>query len=350
MRPNEILKVLDLARKVTKMGNVFNPLFVGPPGVGKSEIVQQWCRSNGLPFIDLRAAYLEAPDLIGFPAIEIVKGRQITRHYPPEFLPSHGEGVLLLEEPNRGTTSVMNTFMQLLTDRKVHTYELPPGWIIVGCINPETELFDVNTMDPALKNRFEIFTVDYDKRSFIDFMKTKDWDDSIVNFVESNTFSYLTPDKVSGNNGSKYISPRSFAKLNSVIKAGLDSENEITIYESILGTNYAKSFFAFRHHDQPVLYKDLLEDTNKALRRLQKLSDPADCKNGHLSITIKDIVEKAEIEDELLSKVLMVLPTDLAPVLIRELEANKSDDTLFHRIMTKYPEVGTRLKKSLKTK
>lgn len=350
MRPSDIYEILDLARTINRQGNIFNPLFVGPPGIGKSEIVQQWCRERGLPFIDLRAAYLEAPDLIGFPSIELVEGRQITRHYPPEFLPRSGEGVLLLEEPNRGTTSVMNTFMQLLTDRKIHMYDLPAGWIIVGCINPETELNDVNMMDPALKNRFEMFTVDYDKRAFINFMKAKQWDESIINFIDSNTFVYSQPEKIKDTPGAKYLSPRSFAKLNNTLKAKLPEEIEMTVYESILGANYAKSFFAFRHHEQPVLYKDLVDNTSQSLNRLKKLSDPSNCKNGHLSITIKDIVEKNEITDELLAKVLMVLPTDLTPVLIRELEAKLNDDTIFNRIMTKFPEVANKIKKNLKTK
>ena len=136
MTPETIFEILDVAMQIRKNGDVFNPLFVGPPGVGKSQIVQQWAKKNNLPFIDLRAAYLEAPDLIGFPSIETKSNnKKVTVHNIPEFWPEEGTtGVMLLEEPNRGTTSVLNTFMQLLTDRKVHKYTLPEGWIIVGCI------------------------------------------------------------------------------------------------------------------------------------------------------------------------------------------------------------------------
>jgi len=61
MKPSEIMPVLDIAKKVNDMGKRFNPLFIGPPGIGKSQIVQQWCKENGYGFIDLRLAFFEAP-------------------------------------------------------------------------------------------------------------------------------------------------------------------------------------------------------------------------------------------------------------------------------------------------
>ena len=144
MRPGLIFNIMNIARKAREMNNNYNPLFSGAPGLGKSEIVQAWCKQAGIPFIDLRAAYLEAPDVIGYPTVAMRNGKSITVHNTPEFWPEAGEGVIFLDEVNRGNQSVMNTFMQLLTDRKVHNYTLPPGLIIASCINPENEQNDVN--------------------------------------------------------------------------------------------------------------------------------------------------------------------------------------------------------------
>src|SRR6267142_5363183 len=175
MKPNEIFDVLDLTRRAREINEVFNPMFVSPPGVGKSSIVQQWCKLNNLPFIDLRLAYFESTDLIGFPSVENRDGRQVTTHNIPDLWPMdpEWEGVLLLEEPNRALPSTMNAVMQLLTDRKVHKYNLPKKALIVSCINPEDGLNDVQSMDPALRDRFEIFEVNYDKTAFIKHMKER---------------------------------------------------------------------------------------------------------------------------------------------------------------------------------
>lgn len=340
MKPSKIFDVLNLAMKAREIGEIFNPLFVGPPGVGKSQIVQAWAKKNSLPFIDLRAAYLEAPDVIGFPSIEAVNQRQVTVHNIPEFWPYEGKGVLLLEEPNRGTTSIMNCFMQLLTDRKIHKYVLPEGWIIVGCINPDGLDYDVTTMDPALKDRFEIFDVSYDKVSFVDYMKGKEWDKSLVMFVESNSWSYVLPENVGNVPGSKYVSPRTMSKLNAALRAGMeDKEFELLVCTTILGRNIGRDFYNFRHNESPVVYSELKSEKKKALNRLKKFSDPANLKAGMITLTIQDIVEHGDIEDKLLAEVLEIIPVDQGTVLIRDLEFKRKDNTLLTRMCKEYPAI-----------
>lgn len=366
MKPSQIFQILDLAFTARKLGERFNPLFVGPPGVGKSQIVQKWAEVKGLPFIDLRAAYLEAPDLIGFPQIKIHQNREVTSHATPEFWPTEGAGVLLLEEPNRGTTSVLNTFMQLLTDRKVHKYSLPNDWIIVGCINPEGEQYDVNTMDAALKNRFAIFEVEYNKDDFVNYMKSKQWHKDIIMFVESNTWTFKKPEDIGKTEGNKYISPRSFSDLNAFLKSieisperakelgvevpQVSTDMEKLNYETILGSSFGKSFYTFRHNEAPVTFNELVERTHSALSRLKAFSDPNNCKNGHLSITVRDIIETNKIEDELLSQVLLVLPVEQGAALLRDLEfvRKETDPDLFHRMLQKYPEIKKLYKDVLK--
>ena len=114
MKPIRILEVLKLATKARQNGHVFNPLFTGDAGLGKSAICQEFVNqmrttgfpSEGIPknpnygFLDLRIAYMEAPDLIGFPETELDKNNQKrTAHHLPEFWPTEGQGIILLEEP-----------------------------------------------------------------------------------------------------------------------------------------------------------------------------------------------------------------------------------------------------------
>lgn len=350
MKPNQIFDIMDLARRARVKDLVFNPLFVGPPGVGKSQIVQQWCRKNNLPFIDLRAAYLEAPDLIGFPSIETINGRQVTVHNTPEFWPVDGQGVLLLEEPNRGTTSVMNTFMQLLTDRKIHKYVLPEGWIVVGCINPEEAEYDVNTMDAALKDRFEIFNVEYNKQSFTQHMKESEWDNVLQMFVESNSWTYSVPSAIGNTVGVKYISPRTLSKLNAAIKAEIPQENEMTVYESILGKNVGMAFYHFKYDETPVLWSDIVKNKKKAFKKLEEFSNHKDLKRGHIGITLRDIVEKNEITEDQLAEIFVVLPSDQATGLVKDLEYIRKDHGLFDRLMANYPEVRKYCKSNMSAK
>jgi hypothetical protein len=341
MKQSQIYTVMDLARRARQNHRKFNPLFVGPPGIGKSEIIQDWCKRNNLPFIDLRAAYLESPDLIGFPSVENVDGRQITIHNVPEFWPHDPdwEGVILLEEINRGTTSVMNTFMQMLTDGKIHKMVLPKKAILVGVINPENEHNDVNTMDTALKDRFAIFEVNYDKKAYVEFMKLNDYDPNVVMFIESNMWTFSKPEDVGEGVGNKYLSPRTFSMLNVALISQIPKEMELDIYESILGKNVGRAFFQFMNDEQPVLYKDIIKNPKQAFAKLAKFSDPADYKAGHISLTIKDIVDNHDISDDFLKDVLLHIPADNGPALISELEYKRKDKTLLDRMTKNYPEI-----------
>lgn len=352
MKPSYIDTVLDLAFRAREQGHIFNPLFVSAPGLGKSSKCQAYANQLGIPFIDIRAAYREAPDMIGFPTVEIINGRQVTKHHTPSTWPSEGRGIVLLEEPNRGTSSVMNCFMQLLTDRKIDEYTLPEGWIIVGCINPENEQYDVNTMDPALKDRFEIFQVDYSREDFLTYMKHSNWDNSVINFVETNTWKYALPEEISKTNGAKYISPRTLSKLNAALKAGLpdDKNFEHIVYDSLLGAAIGNSYYHFKHNEQPVTYKELSNKftKNAAFEKLKKFGNPSDYKAGTLSITIRDIVDDGTIDDELLRDVLLAMPADLGYQLVSELTFKRKENGLLTRIIEKYPVIKKYMKDVLK--
>lgn len=353
MKPSQIGDVLDLARRAKSKGKVLNPVFVSAPGLGKTEIIQQWCKSQNLPFIVFTSALYEAPDVKGFPIVKIdpVTGRQQQTTAIPDYWPSDGEGVVILEEINRGTTSIMNCLMSLTDQRRgFDGYKLPEGWIVCGAINHESELYDVNAMDPALKDRLEFFEVNYDKKEFIQFMNENDWHQDVRMFVESNTWSYVKPEDIGEAGGTKYIAPRTLSKLNAALLAGIPKDNsgfDLTIYESILGKNVGSTFFQFRNDEQPVLFKDIVKNPDKAFLKLKKFSDPQNYKAGHVSLTVKDLVENsADLKDDLLVKVIFNIPADEGPNLISQLEykAKKADSKVvsgefLDRIVKNYPEV-----------
>lgn len=348
MKVSEVKQLLDLAYKARKNGDVFNPLFVSAPGLGKSSIVQQWAKENNLPLIDLRAAYLEAPEIIGYPIVTTVDGKQKMHHALPDFWPESGSGVLFLDEPNRGSTTVLNTFMQLLTDRKIHNYTLPEGWIVVGAINPENEMNDVNTMDSALKDRFEIFNVTYDKKAFLSYMVAKKWNKHIIMFIENNLWSYVLPEEIGNVDGAKYLSPRTWEKLNVAMKAGFhDEEQELLVFNSILGKNIGKTFYNFIYKEYPVLVADLRRNEKEALELLAKYSDEKNYKASYITLTIKSFIEEKVDDIELLSKVLLTIPADQGYSLLKDLSFVLKNDKLSEEVFKVYPKVKKYLKELL---
>jgi hypothetical protein len=369
MKPSHITTIMDTALAARKEGEVFNPMFTGEAGLGKSQIVQQWVKKQrdknpNFGFIDLRIAYMEAPDLIGLPENEVTKdGGRITSHYQPDFWPRdpESEGLILLEEPNRGTTGVMNCLMQLLTDRKVHKYELPKGWLIAACINPDSDKYDVNTMDTALKDRFEEFEVEYDALSFLEFMEASGWDDNIQRFVGDGLWIYKASKEL-GQNG-KYISPRTWSKVNAAEKANIRSNRNLhrIVVNSILGKDIGNEYHKYCFDQAPVTAADLLKDAKAALAKLREHSQPDTYKGDMIAATVESIIKayggvkkdckQDQIDEDLMADVAKIIPADMAVQLLKgcgfKVTKGKMSDFL-NEFVKRHPDLIDVLRANLK--
>lgn len=368
MKPTSIFQILDLAQEARKKGEVFNPIFTGEAGLGKSQICQQWVKQQrktdpNFGFVDLRIAYMEAPDLIGLPENEVAEdGIKVTSHYLPDFWPRNpnSRGLLLLEEPNRGTTGVMNCLMQLLTDRQVHKYNLPEGWIIAACINPDSSEYEVNAMDAALRDRFEEFEIEYDSNTFMKFIEDAQWDENLVRFISSGMWIYKSTKEIA--KGAKYISPRTLSKMNAAERAGAANNRQLhwETCLSVLGKDIGKEYFKFRFDQAPVTAQDLLKDKAAALKRLKQQSSKDDYKGDMISATVESVTKhygglkkdcKAdEIDEDTMAEVAKIIPADQAVNLVKQCgfkQAKGQVSTFFKEFGTRHPDLLKILKDNI---
>lgn len=176
----EALKICRAAR--------ITPFIWGHRGMGKSSSVLQYCAEDNMGFIDLRCSQLEASDIRGLP--DRIDGR--TAYLPPidmpigdltnaeiskqlgnapdpndieavrlydiklkAMQPRFQHGILFIDEVNRAQDDVLQAIFQLVLDRSIGTYVLPPGWSVVAAGN-YMEGYTVSgfTSDPAFVNRF----------------------------------------------------------------------------------------------------------------------------------------------------------------------------------------------------
>jgi MoxR-like ATPase len=126
------------------------PVFLwGQPGIGKSSLVEQFAASLGLECVSLLGTQLAPEDLIGVP--QIVDGR--SRFCPPEMIARDEPYCLFLDELNAASHDVMKAFYSLVLDRRVGSYTMPEGSIIIGAGNRSTDGAIARTMPTALVNR-----------------------------------------------------------------------------------------------------------------------------------------------------------------------------------------------------
>jgi hypothetical protein len=147
MTPQELASFLS---RMVEEKLLLSVMLWGPPGIGKSSIVAEVARRQGLTLVDLRLSQLAPTDLRGLPVAE----NGVSKWFPPEFLPTQGQGVLFLDEINMAPPSMQGLAQQLILDRQVGSYRVPDGWFIWAAGNRKADRAAVFEMPSALANRF----------------------------------------------------------------------------------------------------------------------------------------------------------------------------------------------------
>src|SRR5215211_2184953 len=129
---------------------VVRPVFIwGPPGIGKSSLVQQFAAEVGLACVSLLGSQLAPEDLIGVPQIE----DGTSRFCPPRSIARKEPYCLFLDELNACSHEVQKAFYSLIHERRIGEYQLPEGSIVIGAGNRAQDSAIVKPMSSALLNR-----------------------------------------------------------------------------------------------------------------------------------------------------------------------------------------------------
>lgn len=108
---------------------------MGPPGVGKSQIVAQVGARHLAQVIDIRLSQMEPSDLRGLP----FRVGDVVQWAVPALLSDaqrHGpRGALFLDEITSAPPAVSAAAYQLILDRRLGDYRVPDGWVIIAAGN-----------------------------------------------------------------------------------------------------------------------------------------------------------------------------------------------------------------------
>ncbi|MCE2596351.1 MoxR family ATPase [Motilimonas cestriensis] len=227
MSPSELVTFLE---SIVENDVKHAVMIWGPPGVGKSSIVSQLCKTNQIGFVDVRLSQLMPSDLRGLPSP--VNG--VTHWNPPAFLPTEGRGVLFMDELNMAPPALQGVAQQLILDRKVGDYVLPEGWLVWAAGNRNTDRAAVYEMPGPLANRFLHLEVAPSLADFKQFAFANNVCETIIGFLT------YRPDLLHKMHPSDpaWPSPRTWEMASNLVRAGLS-------IESAVGLGPAEEYRAF---------------------------------------------------------------------------------------------------------
>src|SRR5690242_20523895 len=87
----------------------------GPPGIGKSAVIEQFARDVGMPCVSLLGSQLAPEDLIGVPRIV----DDVSVFCPPRHIARKDPYVLFVDELNACSFEVQKAFYSLVNERRL---------------------------------------------------------------------------------------------------------------------------------------------------------------------------------------------------------------------------------------
>lgn len=279
------------------MSSGFNILISGLHGTGKTMMLNAAVKSLGLRMHYLPASTLDPYiDIIGMPLPNKESGR--LDFYRTDAI--ENAEVIFFDEMNRAETKTLNAMFEIIQFHTIAGTPLPNLKVVVAAINPvEAGVYNVDELDPALRDRFDIFMtaepridMPYFKKKFgADIAKKAKsfWTD----YENSRTVAISRKVK----NPPAYISPRRLDKILSAYVASktlssvadsIPPEASATFSASLLFRELSSADGNVSHERKPRVRKESVESI---------LSSSGSLRTAKNRERVRKVLERDDVED-----------------------------------------------------
>lgn len=138
----------------------YNIILEGKHGVGKTELIKQKFNEHNLNWLYFSAATMDPwVDFIGIPREKKENGIEFTELVRPRYLAEDSIDAIFLDEYNRAPKKIRNATMELIQFKSINGKKFNRLKFIWVAINPndDNDEYDIETLDEAQKDRFQIY-------------------------------------------------------------------------------------------------------------------------------------------------------------------------------------------------
>jgi hypothetical protein len=218
---------------------------LGPPGIGKSDIVKQVGDEFEREIIDVRLSLWEPTDIKGIP---YYNSQANTMSWaPPSELPTDPDStaILFLDELNSAAPATQAAAYQLILNRRVGTYVLPKGVSIVAAGNRETDKGVTYRMPAPLANRFLHIELRTDYEDWLQWATLNREHEQVVGYIGFAKQDLYDFDPKSSSRA--FATPRSWHFVSQLLEDDDLGEGTLTdLIAGAIGEGLAVKFMAHR--------------------------------------------------------------------------------------------------------
>jgi hypothetical protein len=228
------------------------PVFVwGPPGVGKSDMVNQIASEfPNSAVIDLRMALMDPTDIKGVPYY--AADQNTMKWAPPSELPNkefaeqYDIVFLFLDELNSAPPAVQAAAYQLVLNRKVGQYGLPDNVVIIAAGNRMGDKGVTYRMPSPLANRFMHLEIRVDFEDWEHWALGHEIHPHVVGFLKQFKGDLYNFDPVQHDRA--FATPRTWSFVSDMLDDNLPDSANTDMVAGLVGEGMAIKFMAHRKH------------------------------------------------------------------------------------------------------
>ena len=245
------------------------PVFlVGPPGIGKTAIMEQIASELGVGLLSYSMTHHTRQSAIGLPFIshKVYNGKEysITEYTMSEIIASVydlmessgvKEGILFLDEINCVSETLSPLMLQFLQYKVFGRHRVPEGWIVVTAGNPPEYNDSVREFDVVTLDRLKKIEVDPDLEVWKEYAYTVGIHPAITTFLDiKKSFFYSVETTI---DGKTFVTPRGWEDLSKMIhlfeRHGLKVDEDL-VRQYLQDKKTSKEFAVY--YDLFVKYKE----------------------------------------------------------------------------------------------
>jgi hypothetical protein len=256
-------------------------MLVGSPGIGKSAVIHELARKWNLKVIDFRLAQADPTDMLGFPNIDLERGKAC--YYPFDTFPLEGDEIpinpetgeqyagwlIFYDEMNSADRGVQKAAYKVIQDKMVGNQKLHPNCVQIAAGNLASDGAIVEETSSALASRIQHYHMISDAPGWLEWASANNIDYRIRAHIEFDNANLNTFDPKLLNRGEDKTFPceRTWHNLSKKLAFfELDEPHAIICAAATISEGMARQFISWtKIYDTLPTFSEILADPTGAV-------------------------------------------------------------------------------------